>query len=319
MPLLELPPVAAAPTAAELNAALPDYRDKRVRELVDAIPEAQSVCVDTRFVSPAYARQVRLASVIAKALARRAQRTVLPVISETMVASEPADLPAFADFAEAVLRVQSPVVDASQIPALVDALRTAGVKRKNLHILVDQYSIVQADPTACDAAIRPYLTAALACGCASVTYAGGSFPVNLMGFKQGITDVPRVEWKVWTRLQKVEAYAQLRYGDYSVTNPAPQPDMDPTQLNPSVAIRYAASTYWRVLKAGGFKRGKPNQYRDLCQLLMGDADYSGPAFSFGDGHYEKVATGPAGKNNGNPSSWRRDATSHHLVFAATAL
>ena len=74
-----------------------------------------------------------------------------------------------------------------------------------------------------------------------------------------------------------------------------------------------------MLKAGGFKRGKPNQYRDLCQLLMGDADYSGPTFSFGDGHYEKVATGPAGKNNGNPSSWRRDATSHHLVFAATAL
>ena len=95
--------------------------------------------------------------------------------------------------------------------------------------------------------------------------------------------------------------------------------MDPTQVNPSVAIRYTAAKEWHVFKAGGFKRGKPDQYQALCKVLLGDPVYCGASFSFGDAHYDKVASSPPGKNNGNPSSWRRDATNHHLVFTAAAL
>lgn len=319
VPLLELPAVPAAPTAGELNAALPAYRDKLIKQLVDALPDDQPFAVDTRYVSPPYAGQVRLATVLAAALAKRTERPVIPVISESMVAAEASKLPAFADFPEVILRIRSRVVDATQTNALVDALVSAGIKKKNVHLLVDQDSIVNAEPAACDAAIQPYLDAALACGCASVTYAGGSFPINLIGYKQGIIKVRRVEWVVWTQLQKIAKYEVLRYGDYTVSNPAPVPELDPTQVNPSVAIRYAAAAEWQIFKAGGFKRGKPNQYRDLCQILMGDPVYSGPTFSFGDAHYNKVASGPAGVNNGNPSSWRRDATNHHLVLTATAL
>lgn len=320
VPLVELPAIAAAPNTTDLNAALPAYRDRLVKQLVDAFPDERPMAVDTRYVSPSFAGQVRLATVLAKALAKLTERTVLPVVSETMVAREAGKLLAFAEFPEVILRVQSPVVDATQVTALVGDLQSAGIKKRNLHLLLDQVSIVDADPAACHAAIQPYLDAALACDCASVTYAGGSFPINLVGFKQGITKVPRVEWAVWTLLQKAIKYESLRYGDYTVSNPAPVPDdLDPTQVNPSVAIRYAATTEWFVFKAGGFKKGKPNQYRDLCQVLMGDPVYSGATFSFGDAHYNKVASGPAGKDNGNPSSWRRDATSHHLVFAATAL
>jgi len=102
-----------------------------------------------------------------------------------------------------------------------------------------------------------------------------------------------------------------------VTNPAPAPGMDPTQMNPSVAIRYAADGHWRLFKAGGFKKGVPNQYRSLCKLLLGDSVYSGSAFSFGDRCYEGAASARLG--NGNPSSWRRDATNHHLVLTQHAL
>lgn len=319
VPVLELPGVAAAPNTADLDAALPAYRDDLVRHISATIPDNQPICIDTRFISPAYSRQVRLAAAMAKTIAKRTERKILPVVTETMVDREATELAAFADFPEVVLRIQSHVVDSSQTPALVDALVTAGVKRGRLHLLIDQYSIVQANPDACYAAVRPYLDAALGCACASVTLAGGSFPINLMGFKQGIVDIPRVEWKVWQLVIADSRYAGVRYSDYTVSNPAPLPEMDPRQVNPSVAIRYTAATYWRLFKAGGFKRGRPNQYRDLCKVLLGDAVYSGPTFSFGDKHYDKVASGPAGQNNGNPSSWRRDATNHHLVFAAAAL
>lgn len=319
LPLLELPAIDAAPNPTELNEALPAYRDRLVQQLITTLPDAQAFAVDTRYVSPPYGGQVRLASVLAKALAKRTDRAVLPVISETMVAREAGKLSAFSDFPEVILRIQSPVVDAAQVGPLVDSLKAAGIANKKVHLLLDQDSIVYADPAASHLAIRPYLDAALTCACASVTYAGGSFPINLVGFKQGLTKVPRVEWEVWRLLQRATQYRVLRYGDYTVSNPAPLPDLDPKQVNPSVAIRYAAATEWFVFKAGGFKRGKPNQYRDLSQLLLGDAVYSGVTFSFGDAHYNKVAASPPGKNNGNPSSWRRDATNHHLVLTATAL
>jgi Beta protein len=95
------------------------------------------------------------------------------------------------------------------------------------------------------------------------------------------------------------------------------PELDPKMMNPSVAIRYAADGFWRLFKAGGFKKGKPDQYKNLSILLLGDPVYSGAAFSYGDECYDKTANAKLG--NGNPSSWRRDATNHHLVLTATAL
>ncbi len=161
------------------------------------------------------------------------------------------------------------------------------------------------------------LDAAIAAGCASVTVAGGSFPLTLIGFKQGIFDIPRVEWAIWQRIQKEVTYTNVRFADYSVTNPAPIVDVDPKQVNPSVAIRYAVSNQWKLFKAGGFKKGRPNQYRGLCQLLITDPVYSGDKFSYGDDCYDKAAKAKLG--NGNPSSWRRDATSHHLALTVAAL
>lgn len=319
VPVLELPAVVAVPDAAGLKAELPSYCDGIAKHFIATFPDDQAIGIDTRFVSTGYSRQLRLASVVTKALAKKSGRFLLPVISESMVTANPTDLHLLGEFPELILRVQTPMVDATQVAALVDAVVAAGVKRKKLHLVVDQYSMVNEDANAGFAAVTPYLDAALACGCASTTIAGGSFPVNLMGMKSGVTDLPRVEWTIWKLLQASGNYPSVRYSDYAVTNPAPLPELDPKQVNPSVQIRYAASTFWRLFKAGGFKNGRPNQYHLLCQLLLGDAVYSGATFSFGDANYDKAANGPAGKNNGNPSSWRRDATSHHLVLTAAAL
>lgn len=317
VPLLELPPIRCAPDLGSLRRELPGFMGAIAREMGKSIPENKPIAIDVRYVSPGYPRQVRLLHTICAGLAKLSRRIFLPVISEMMVSEETEDLIRLREFDEFVLRIQTPVTEAAQVSALAALAASAGLRRARIHLLIDQYSIVNEDAKARFHLVCPYLDEALGCGCASTTLGGGSFPMNLVGYKQGIHDIPRVEWQVWERVRKNREYSAIRYCDYTVSNPAPLPEIDPKQMNPSVAIRYAGANHWRLYKAGGFKKGKPNQYKALCMLLLGEAIYSGPGFSYGDACYDKAANGKLG--NGNPSSWRRDATSHHLVLTASML
>lgn len=317
VPLIELLPISAAPTFAALQEALPEYLNKIGAELAKALPEGAAFAVDTRYVSTGYPRQAQLLSAVCSRLQRLTKLQVLPVIPSALVQSEADQLARALDrFDECIVRIDTPSVDVTQVQPITERV-TDALGDALVHIVVDQFSLVGKDPKVMSATIKPYLNAALGSGGESVTIAGGSFPVNLIGFKQGTFDIERVEWKIWQQVRRGAAYPELRYSDYCVTHPALGPDMDPTQMNPSVAIRYAADGYWRLFKAGGFKKGAPNQYRALCQLLLGDSVYSGPAFSYGDKCYADAASAKLG--NGNPSSWRRDATNHHLVLTQRAL
>jgi len=317
VPLLELQAIAAAPDAGALRVALPGYMEKIAKELGTAVTGDKFVAIDIRHVSPAYPKQIRLLKAVCAFLANQAKRQIIPVLTESMVADQTGDLTVIDGFSNYILRIHTPSMDATQLTALVELTRANGIRKSALHVVVDQYSMVNQDPVTRFTAVRPFIDAALGTECRSITVAGGSFPANLIGLTQGIHDLPRVEWKVWETVRVHSDYDELRYSDYAVTNPAPLPDLDPKQINPSVAIRYAAADFWRLFKAGGFKKGKPNQYRALCQLLLGDPVYTGSSFSYGDSCYEKAADARLG--NGNPSSWRRDATSHHLVLTASAL
>lgn len=316
-PLIELPPVDAAPDGRSLRAALPSFLSAIASDLKKTIPEGKPVAIDVRFVSPGYAQQATLLSTVCSYLLKHSDRSIIPVITEAMAVQNQAELPRLADFPECMLRMHTPAISSTQVAPLVTIVVGSGIKRSRLHLVVDQHSIVREDPTVRYAVVHPYLDASIATGCASTTLAGGSFPMNLVGFKQGVADIPHVEWRIYELARKHADYDDVRYADYAVTNPAPAPAVDPREMNPSVAIRYAADGYWRLFKAGGFKKGKPDQYRNLCNLLLGDSTYAGAGFSYGDTCYEKAANGKLG--NGNPSSWRRDATNHHLVLMASRL
>jgi hypothetical protein len=315
--LIEPLPIDSAPDPESLRAALRPYVAKLSKEIARSIPIEKSIAVDTRYVAPGYAHQLRLLMVVCSALQAASGRRVLPVLTEAMAAKEAGELARHKNFEEVFLRINIHLIDPSQIQSLVELTCGAGPKKSLLHLVVDQESIVNVEPLAQGAAVTPYLDAALSAGCASTTLAGGSFPVDLIGIKQGSSDLRRSEWQVWKRLCVLPEYRALRYSDYTVSNPAPIPQRDPKMINPSVAIRYAADGFWRVYKAGGFKKGKPNQYRSLCQLLLLDPIYSGAGFSWGDHCYQMAAAAKLG--NGNPSSWRRDATSHHLAWTASGL
>lgn len=317
VPLLELPPISAAPDLESIRTALPGYVQKIASDIVKTVPANRPVSIDVRWVAPGYNKQARLLRVVCRMLEKESKRKVIPALSGLMLVNDIVDLGKFVEFDPIVIRIRVPAVDAIQIAPLVTAATKEGLTKKRLHLVLDQYSIVRADPRSVFATVRPHIDAALAIGCASVTVAGGSFPADLIGFKQGAHDIPRVEWQIWELAKSKREYGGLLYSDYAVTNPGPLPDLDPKQINPSVAIRYASNRFWRLYKAGGFKRGAPNQYRGLCKLLCFDSIYSGAGFSYGDTCYDEAARGV--KGNGNPSSWRRDATSHHLVFTKSQL
>lgn len=316
-PLIELQPISAAPNFVSLQAALPDYLEKIGKDLAKAVPEGTPFAVDTRYVSTGYPKQAQLLSAVCSRLYKLTDRPVIPVITSALAQSEANQLERIAErFKECIVRIDTPSVGVAQVQPIIELVKDA-FETGDVHVVVDQFSLVGKDSRVMATAIKPYLDEALASVSASVTIAGGSFPVNLIGFKQGTFDIERVEWKVWKQIQKGGSYADVRYSDYCVTHPALGPEMDPTQMNPSVAIRYAADGYWRLFKAGGFKKGAPNQYMALCQLLLGDGVYTDPSYSYGDKCYADAANAKLG--NGNPSSWRRDATNHHLVLTQRAL
>lgn len=318
LPLLELLPILATPDSAGLKAALPAYLKKVGSELGKCWSGA--VAIDARHVAPAYPNQARLLGIICQQLASASGLSVVPVITQAMLAEPPTEFSRLLTFSEQIFRVITPFVNADMVKTGLSQLSTYGFSPKSVHLLVDQFSIVNDVPATRLSLTRPFLLEAAGSNYASVTLAGGSFPVNLVGLKQGFHDIQRVEWKIWKLLQASKEFPKVRYADYTVSNPALMPDLPADQVNPSVSVRYTADGFWRVYKAKGFKGGGPNQLKNLCKLLVSDTIYSGAAFSFGDASYDKAAKDPSpDAKNGTPSSWRRDATSHHVAVVQTAL
>lgn len=321
-PLIELQPIDAAPDGAALRSALPEYLEKVADQIEKSIPEDGQVFVDTHLVSPGYARPASLLVVVCDQLRHKTNRLIYPVVGTAALASLGALTPQLKEsiqkLATVLLRLRSDEIESSQILPLVADLTGIGIKKRNTHLLVDQYSLVSREAPDCVTSIEPYLIEAVAASCASVTLAGGSFPMTLTGIKAGARDIPRVEWGAWRLIAASGKFPRLRYADYTVTYPAPLPDIDPKTVNPSITIRYATNDHWHLLKGRGFKGAPPGEYRNLCKLLVTNAAvYSGKDFSFGDSKYFAAANG--GVKNGIPWTWRREATSHHIVLTASSL
>lgn len=321
MPLIELQPIDAAPDVKSLTLALPDYVAKVSGQISKSIPHS-SVCLDASYLSPGYPRQINLLMIVVGYLQKHLLHGVVPVIHATdlesidQLATTPKKLLEQQD--KIVLRLRTDQIDSSQVVASVASMASVGIAPPRIHLLVDQYSLVGRNVADCVIQVKPYLDEALGAGCASLTLAGGSFPINLVGIQQGVTNLPRVEWLVWESLTADTKYKDVVFADYAVTNPAPLPDIDPKQMNPSISIRYAAKDFWRIYKGRGFKSGAKGEYRNLCQLLVSDDIFPGEKFSYGDSqYYQKASTG--NDKNGTPASWRKEATSHHVVLTANCL
>jgi hypothetical protein len=205
------------------------------------------------------------------------------------------------------------VITLAATHAAITAVRSAVGADCQIHVIYDFGSIGEVDPAALSTFAEPFVRDTLAQGNANfVCLAGGSFPMSLGGFPVGVNNnLPRREWLAWQLLRARPGCADVRFGDYNVTNPEPQEIKNPWEMNPAAAIRYAQPDHWWLLRATGAKTGGFGQYNTLCRLLIADPRYYGNTFSYGDQRYEAYAQ--PGSTSGNFTDWRRDAASHHLV------
>lgn len=313
MPLVELVPL-KIPATTTFPAVLHNEIPKYIKLMNGAKFDVNPIGIDTTIITPSGIQDVKLLAAICARL-KVGGINVVPVLHPQMIFHGAVDLPRLADFDEYILRVRPSTLIPEQLQHLA-AQVIANFMGKQLHVVLDTHDIVSTDPTALANSVIPFIIALQALGfVTTITFAGGSFPMSMQGIAQGTTQINRVEWQAYLPLKA--QFPDLKFGDYSVTNPVLLDVPTPGVMNPSVQIRYTRGNNWLILKGAGARTAGMHQYNGLCQLLVGHADYMGPGFSFGDERYMHHAQ--PGSTSGSYMTWRRDATSHHVVYTTRQL
>jgi len=244
-----------------------------------------------------------------------------PVVRATAALADHAGLVNFKGFEALIIRAR-PGIKVNELDFVISEARKLCGRHTALYLILDLYALSDRDPFAEAASIAGVV--AHYCGMTTlsqVIVSGGSFPMSLGGLKPGINNfIIRQEVAIWQALRGTAGCEQVVFGDYGVTNPKPLDEIDPTKMNPAAAIRYALPTSWRVIRGSGVRtkgKGGMGQYNGLCQLLIGLPDYCGNTYSYGDERYSAHAQ--PGSSSGNYMTWRRDATSHHIVLTVRSL
>lgn len=154
----------------------------------------------------------------------------------------------------------------------------------------------------------------------SLTLAGTAFPSTLSEFQPStIGTVPRVEWALWLTLRGKTLPRIPIFGDYAIAAPD-MTELDPRMLKISASIRYTTANEWLIFRGRSLRDprfGGHAQYRGLSQQLIRHSNYSGVGFSWGDRYISECADGTEG--HGNPETWRKVGTNHHITLTVTQL
>lgn len=147
---------------------------------------------------------------------------------------------------------------------------------------------------------------------------GGSFPRTLEGMGVGSRIRARYEWQHWQTWAFAPKPLRARipnFSDYTIQHAVFYEP--PKRSNPSASIRYAAETYWAIMR-GEAIRGEHSlgnqQYYGNAQLLCERQDFMGAQYSPGDRYIWEVANRIIGP--GTPTTWITAGMVHHMVLAA---
>lgn len=274
-------------------------------------------------LKPAYTPRVPLAALAKLTGAFQASGLkTWPVIHATDALLDLPGLTEFKGHPAVVLRIYPNETLLPNALGLIAATRSACGRKTLIYVVLDLDSVGGIAVTALATSLESFVRDITATSeVAQVAMVGGSFPYSLTGFKVGVGNrLPRRELDVWKGLRTLPGCGAVAFGDYGVTNPKPLEDIDPRAINPAAAIRYTVQNEWWLLRASGVRskgKGGMGQYNDLCRILIASADYSGAGFSYGDFQYDAHAK--PGASSGSFMTWRRDATSHHLVYTVRQL
>jgi hypothetical protein len=149
----------------------------------------------------------------------------------------------------------------------------------------------------------------------SLVLSGTVIPSTAAGWEEwGITEIERNEWRLWTDVIGSVSKRQPSYGDYAVQHPEP-PDSGGPGMRGSV--RYTTEDLVLFARGGSILEFGAEQYRDLCNMLIGRPEFAGANYSWGDRIIDataKSAVRPAGEPR-----WRAAGTSHHLQRVTDSL
>lgn len=140
----------------------------------------------------------------------------------------------------------------------------------------------------------------------------GAFPKNLAGLSKGTHQIPRKDWALYKSVSPLVKLSggHLVFGDYGVSH-IDAFEGDPRLVKMSANLRYAHWKEWQVFKAGSVSTYGYGQYIDLCKIVTALPLFMSAGFSAGDASYDDKANNPKAKP-GNATTWRRDATNHHI-------
>ena len=151
----------------------------------------------------------------------------------------------------------------------------------------------------------------------SVVLLGTSIPKMMTVVKQGsVGTIPRREWDLWLRLREHGLERMPAFGDYAVQHPHPPHGGGGNTGRAN--IRYTTDHETVVARGFGLaSQGGPEQYRDLCQQLVGRQEFAGRDYSWGDETIEDCADEVI--EPGSRNAWRGAGTSHHMQVVTDEL
>jgi hypothetical protein len=151
----------------------------------------------------------------------------------------------------------------------------------------------------------------------SITFAASSFPNTLAAAGVGRATIARAEWEAYQLLLNTPPGGRLlSFGDYAIAYPI----YESVPFPGSAAIRYTINDEWLIYRGRavrGPRFGGFAQFHALCQQLLADPEYRGPAFSWGDGVIKLCAQQQSGP--GNLTTWRSVGTNHHIALVGRQL
>lgn len=147
----------------------------------------------------------------------------------------------------------------------------------------------------------------------SLTVAASAFPLDLSAMLPASEETyPRTEWTVWNALSAYGLARMPTFGDYAIGHPDLPPSLDPRLLRVSAQLRYTADDYWLVFKERNIRDYGADQFIAICQRLVLRPEYRGRQFSWGDAYVAERAD-QSDPRPGNPRTWRKVGTNHHLA------
>jgi hypothetical protein len=204
--------------------------------------------------------------------------------------------------------------------SLVTLLETLGVSHADVDVIVDLKDLNRA---AVDFSVMGGLGVIAAVpdvsSWRSLTLAGSAFPETLGEMEPSSeTRIARAEWSVWSELRQRGLPRTPAFADYAIAHPNPPTAVDPRLLRVSAQLRYTREDDWLVFKGRNIRDYGNDQFILICEKLVASGEFRGAEFSWGDSYIAERASG-ADRRPGNPRTWRKVGTSHHIATVVSQI